>query len=120
MSPRGSSSTSFLFKSCEQVPYPDNTFDAITVCAAYHHFPDVKNFAKEAYRVLKQDATIYIAEVYYPTVIRVACNPFLPLLKEGDVKFYSPHEIITTIKGAGFIDQSYRINGHIQIVRACK
>ncbi len=113
-------SMNFSVASCEEIPFPDNSFDIITVCAAYHHFPDVAKFAREACRVLKQGGTIYIAEVYCHPVIRIFCNPFLPLLKEGDVKFYSPYEIINTLSSAGFISQTHIKRNHIQIVSACK
>lgn len=110
----------FSTGNCEQIPYADNTFDVITVCAAYHHFPYVDNFSREAYRLIKQGGTIYIAEVYYPPAIRVICNPFIPLLNEGDVKFYSPDEIMDTLSRAGFKNQTYITSSHIQIVSACK
>lgn len=106
----------FSTASCEQLPYDDHTFDIITVCAAYHHFPNVNGFTKEACRLLKKGGKIYIAEVYLPTIIRAICNPFVPLLKEGDVKFYSPDNIMETLKNAGFKKQEYVKNGHIQIV----
>ena len=35
------------------IPFDDGLFDLITVCAAYHHFPDVRAFAAEAFRLLK-------------------------------------------------------------------
>ncbi|HWP80473.1 MAG TPA: class I SAM-dependent methyltransferase, partial [Candidatus Acidoferrum sp.] len=79
----------FSVGSCEALPYPDGSFDVLTVSAAYHHFPHVGVFAREAHRVLKPGGKIYIAEVYYPAVYRALFNPLLPLLKEGDVKFYS-------------------------------
>lgn len=110
----------FSIGNCEQIPYADNTFDVITVCAAYHHFPYVDNFSREAHRLIKKGGTIYIAEVYYPPVIRVICNPFIQLLNEGDVKFYSPDAIMSTLSRAGFINQTYITSSHIQIVSACK
>ncbi len=110
----------FSTGNCEQIPYADNTFDVITVCAAYHHFPYVDNFCREAYRLIKKGGIIYIAEVYYPSVIRVICSPFIPLLNEGDVKFYSPDEIMDTLNRAGFKNQTYITSSHIQIVSACK
>ncbi|MPN65051.1 hypothetical protein SDC9_212830 [bioreactor metagenome] len=110
----------FFIGSCEQVPLPDQTCDVITVCAAYHHFPHVNLFAKEAYRLMKKDGAIYIADVYYPAAIRILCNPFVPLLKEGDVRFYSPEQIVCTLNKAGFHDATYTISNHIQIVSARK
>ena len=45
----------FSAGSCEQIPYADNTFNVITVCAAYHHFPNVTKFCEEAYRLMKKE-----------------------------------------------------------------
>lgn len=68
----------------EKADHYDNTFDGrtfdlITVCAAYHHFPDVKAFAAESHRLLKTEGCLYIADVYYPALVRFLCNPFVPL-----------------------------------------
>ena len=110
----------FLTANCEELPFADGTFNIITVCAAYHHFPNVFYFAKEAYRLLKVGGQIYIAEVNYPAVIRAICNPFISLSRAGDVKFYSPDEIMETLKSVGFQKTSHIKNGHVQIVNACR
>jgi ubiquinone/menaquinone biosynthesis C-methylase UbiE len=110
----------FSVNRCEELPMADSAFDIITVCVAYHHFPDVHNFAKEAYRVLKEHGQIYIAEIYYPSVIRGICNPFIRFSKAGDVQFYSPDEIIKTLKDVGFKNERYMKNGHVQIVTASR
>ncbi len=100
---------------CENMPFDDRIFDLITVCAAYHHFPDVKAFAAEAHRLLKTEGCLYIADVYYPALVRFLCNPFVPLSKAGDVRFYSPKEIIKTFENSGFRKISHTISGHIQL-----
>jgi ubiquinone/menaquinone biosynthesis C-methylase UbiE len=91
----------FCVSSCDKTPFEERTFDAITVSAAYHHFPDVKSFAKEAVRLLKPQGTIYIAEVHYPLFLRIILNPFFPLSKAGDVKVYSPKEIKDNFESHG-------------------
>ena len=48
---------------------------------------------KEMKRILKPKCVIYIADIYYPLIIRAILNPFVPLSKAGDVKFYSLKEI---------------------------
>lgn len=110
----------FSTGSCERIPYADNLFDVITVCAAYHHFPSVDRFSEEAYRLMKKGGSIYIAEIYYPPFLRMLYSPLIPLMREGDVKFYSPDEIMKTLSNAGFHDSNFIINGHIQIVSATK
>lgn len=110
----------FVSANCEQMPFESGTMDVITVCAAFHHFPNVSKFAQEAHRVMKKNGIIYIAEVYYPAFIRTIVNPFVPLSKAGDVKFYSPKEIQNTLQNAGFkLDNFYR-ERNIQIAIAIK
>ena len=110
----------FCVANCDEIPFADQTFDVITVSASYHHFPHVNRFASEAYRLLKDGGTLYIAEVYYPALVRILCNPLVPLMKDGDVRFYSPREILCTLGKAGFEQQTYQTQGNIQLVRATK
>lgn len=105
---------------CEKIPFEDDFFDLITVCAAYHHFPNVRAFASEAYRLLKTGGRIYVADIYYPEFLRFILNPFVPMSKAGDVRFYSPKEIIRVFEDAGLRHENLVISGHIQIVVAEK
>lgn len=110
----------FEVAGCEQLPFDDHIFDLVTVCAAYHHFPDVNAFAAEMDRVIKPKGCLYIADVYYPSWIRIICNPFVPLSKAGDVRFYSPQEIIRTFERVGFREIYLHISGHIQMIELQK
>ena len=101
---------------CENIPFQNETMDIITVCAAYHHFPDVAIFAAEAKRLLKPNGMLYIADVYLPAFWRVSLNPLVPLSKAGDVKFYSPKEIVKNFEKFGFINTGIKIINNIQII----
>lgn len=105
---------------CDQLPFEDLFFDVITVCVAFHHFPNVDAFARETARVLKPNGVIYIAEVYYPALIRGICNPFVRFSRAGDIKFYGPEEIAGLFRAQGFVDDVRQIQGNIQIVGARK
>ena len=83
----------FQVVDCEAIPFDDNIMDIITACAAYHHFPDVKSFAREAKRALKTSGSICIGEVHKNAFFCLVCNPFSPFSNVGDVKFYSPNQI---------------------------
>lgn len=106
----------FKVAGCENIPLEDNSVDVISVSAAFHHFPDVHAFAKEASRVIKPAGNLYIAEVYLPPILRVICNPFVPFTNEGDVRFYSSKEIRQIFAACGFNCQNIFIKGHIQII----
>lgn len=104
----------------DALPFEDASFDVITVCAAFHHFPDVASFAGEAGRVLKPGGMLYIAEVYYPSLLRMLCNPLIRLSPAGDVRLYSPEEILRVLANAGFQKDAQRIQERIQIICAHK
>ena len=107
----------FHVSSSEALPFSDNSMDLIVVCAAYHHFCDVKGFAKEAARVLKPDGVIYIADIYVPSLLRILINPFVPLLsKKGDVKIYSPKAITDNFSQYSFKDENFVKQGTLQVV----
>ena len=106
----------FYTAGCEAMPFQDSSMDIIAVCSSYHHFPDVTAFAREAMRVLKSNGKIYIADIYLPSILRKIINPFVPLSKDGDVKFYSPREIIDNFNAVGFENLDIKIHGHIQII----
>lgn len=110
----------FAQAGCDALPFEDAFFDILTVCAAYHHFPDVAGFAREAFRVMKPNSALHIAEVYYPPLIRALCNPLIHFSPAGDVRFYAPDEIIEVLEEAGFRRKASLQHGHIQIVSVNK
>ncbi len=109
----------FEVTSCEHSSFPSQMFDVITVCAAYHHFPDVKAFAQEASRLLKPNGLLFIADVYYP-FFRVFANLLLPFSEAGDVRCYSPDEIRKNFESFGFEKIGLRKRGLMQIVKMRK
>lgn len=75
-----------LLADSENMPFKDNSFDAITVAFGIRNFESLKNGLKEIYRVLKPNGTFVILETSVPTK-----TPF----KQG-YKFYSQY-ILPTI-----------------------
>ncbi|MCH5296157.1 MAG: class I SAM-dependent methyltransferase [Ruminococcus sp.] len=107
----------FYVARCDELPFKNGEIGMMTVCAAFHHFPNVENFAKEAGRVIKKDGMLYIADVYLPTIFRVICNPFLKFSKSGDVKFYAPNEIVSLFENYGFTVSAVEISGMVQMIK---
>lgn len=110
---------SFYESACEKLPFENEQIDTITISAAFHHFPDIKAFAKEAHRVLKQGGRIYIAEVHWP-IFRYIANIAFPFLSSGDVKIYAPNEIVSCFENAGFKNESVLVEGKIQLIEMKK
>ena len=110
----------FQLAPCDALPLQNETFDAVTVTVAFHQFPNIYGFAKEALRVLKPKGTLYIAEVYYPLLLRIIFNPFVRFFRAGDLKFYAPEEVSKVLRNTGFLNESVIIAGNIQIIQGYK
>ena len=99
--------------SCEDTPYEDNSFDVITACMAYHHFPDKDAFAKEALRIMKPNGTLYIADPNFPLPIRKIIN----LLAKGfNGEFMTSREIAERFGRYGFVPVATFKDHYAQLV----
>jgi ubiquinone/menaquinone biosynthesis C-methylase UbiE len=90
------------------LPFEDRFFDIITVCAAFHHFTEPLKFISEAKRILKPGGYIYVADPYFPPIVRQITNIILPLLKMGDVKVYAKAELLRMFQDEGFKNMSVK------------
>jgi ubiquinone/menaquinone biosynthesis C-methylase UbiE len=88
--------------SCETTPFEDQTFDTITVCMAYHHFSNKKDFAKEASRILKPGGCLLIAD---------PCIPFIPRKT-----IYGLAELLLNFQQYGFLLDAVAIKGYAEAI----
>lgn len=105
--------------SCDELPYKEQQFNDITVCMAYHHFENKAEFAKEAYRVLKQGGSLYIADLRLPKHLRIIINKLMNHLNIVG-HFFTCEELIEQFKKYGFIYDKSITNGRVQIVKLIK
>ena len=110
----------FVAAPCDKLPYQDDFFDRVTVCAAFHHFPDPAAFLREARRVLKPGGGLTIAEFHYSAPVRFLLNPLIRFSPAGDVKMYSPAELTALLEQAGYLAPSVLVCGSIQMIEAQK
>ncbi len=109
-------SMDFFVAGCENLPLENKSAQVMTVCAAYHHFPNVERFAEEAERVMTTGGILYIAEIFLPAVLRAVCNPFVRFSPAGDVKFYSSGEISSLFAKYGFVTKDVVKDGKVQLI----
>ena len=99
--------TSFVVGDCENIPFPENTFDAIISSNSFHHYPNPQAFFNSAYKVLKKNGRLILRD--YTTKSKILlwlCNhvemPLAHLCGHGDVRLYSGAEFQKFAESAGF------------------
>lgn len=106
--------------SADNICFEDGIFDLITVCCAFHHFSEPRGFMREAYRLLKKNGTLSIAELSPKAIARWIDNLIIPHMKMGDVKIYSIKELHSFFEDVGFANISYIKEGNKIVIQGTK
>lgn len=78
----------------ENLPYANRSFDIITCCSSFHHYPNPQKALAEFQRVARPAGTLIICDMDLPDAARLIANHILfPLQKKGDVHVYTHWEI---------------------------
>ncbi len=106
-------SFAFSVSNSDELGFDDSFFDAITVCAAFHHFSEPLRFLRESSRILKSGGCLFIMEPYFNPVTRSIFNMLIPFMRMGDVKVYAKREVREMIASVGLVEVHYsRQAGH--------
>lgn len=85
------------------LPWPDETFDIATMTAAIHHFPHPERVIGHAFRVLKPDGRLIIAEPFFFFPILQMENLLLKIYPlNGDLGFFSQRGLRRLVEHCGF------------------
>lgn len=101
------------------LPFADNSFDYLTISDALHHFRQVKPALKEAARVLKPGAKIYILE-FDPETIFTKIIIFFEKLAGEPVNFYKPKKLSEMMAENGLETRHEYLNKSLYIMCAEK
>lgn len=104
----------------DSISFAGDMFDLVTVCCAFHHFSKPDDFMSEAYRVLKENGKLVIADPSPFPVMRWIENLIIPRMKMGDVRMYKTEELLGFFKAAGFENISYIKKGAMVIAEGTK
>lgn len=77
----------------EHLPFSDETFDLVYCNDSFHHYPNPRRAAFEAWRVLRPGGTFVAGECWLPAPARQVMNAFVPYGGSGDVRIYSEAEL---------------------------
>lgn len=80
-----------------ELPFDNNYFDYIIISDALHHFQHVQAALKEAARVLKPGAKIYILE-FDPSTFLSRVIIFFEKLAGEPVNFYQPQKLVSMVR----------------------
>lgn len=93
----------------DDLSWPDNSFDIITLTGVIHHFYRLNDAIKEAYRVLDKQGKLIILDPWFPIIIRQILNSWLYFFPhDGDYRFYTPRRINKMLREIGLINIRYR------------
>jgi ubiquinone/menaquinone biosynthesis C-methylase UbiE len=100
---RGLSNITTKRGKAEQLPFPDGTFDIVTVRQAPHHFGDIQSAIREMARVAKEGARIVIVDSYAPDdpILDRQWNHIEKLRDPSHVRNYTPREWRELVSSAG-------------------
>lgn len=83
-----------LLGDSEHIPFPDNSFDAITVAFGVRNFENLDKGLSEMYRVLKPGGRLVVLEFSRPKqpVFKALCNFYMNVLTPGIGRIFSKNK----------------------------
>ncbi|MGR1083794.1 class I SAM-dependent methyltransferase [Olegusella massiliensis] len=103
---KGLSNAEFLVGDAENLPFGDESFDAVLCSNSFHHYPNPGAFLREAYRVLRSGGKLILRDYTSNDVVVWLMNTFeMPLARlagHGDVRILKMKEYRELVEAAGF------------------
>jgi ubiquinone/menaquinone biosynthesis C-methylase UbiE len=100
----GVTNVSFVQGDAENLPFPEESFTTVTCRIAAHHFPDIRAFVKEAYRVLKRNGLFILVDNVAPE--RKELDRFYNLIEKrrdpSHIRAHKKTEWISMLEHEGF------------------
>lgn len=104
----------------ESLPFHDEAFDLVYCNDSFHHYPDARKAAFQAWRVLAPGGRLIVGDCWLPAPFRAIMNAAMPYGGEGDVRMRSEGEL-RAVLGAWFSEVSWHREGWTACVAvACK
>ncbi len=97
--------TQFIVGDSENLPFNDESFDAVICANSFHHYPNPQKFFNGVYRVLKPNGRLVLRDYTTNPVMLWMINhielKLANLFGHGDVCTYSPAQIKAMCEAAG-------------------
>ena len=109
----------FIVGDCENLPFEENTFDAIICSQSFHHYPNVQDFFNSVYRVLKPGGRLVLRDMTMGGAGRWFANhiemPLINLTGHGDVHVYGRDEVDKLCRNAGLVMELFEKRGFCRL-----
>ncbi|MBR6873427.1 MAG: class I SAM-dependent methyltransferase [Ruminococcus sp.] len=105
---------------CEDLPFEENSFDAVICCQSFHHYPNVQDFFNSVYRVLRPGGRLVLRDMTMKSgAVRWICNhiemPLAHLAGHGDVRIYGREDVRRLCKNAGLHMEMFEKRGFCRL-----
>lgn len=105
---------------CENLPFPDNSYDVVICCQSFHHYPNVQDFFNSVYRVLRPGGRLILRDMTMDSAaVRWFCNhiemPIINLFGHGDVRVYGRDDVNRLCKKAGLKMELFEKRGFCRL-----
>ena len=105
----------FVAGDCEDLPFPENSFDVVTCSMSFHHYPDPEQFFISLRRVLRPGGRLVLRDMASGSslVMWLINHIEIPLvnkiLHKGDVRVYSRNDIQRLCDVSGLKLERYEV-----------
>lgn len=100
------SNTEFIVGDSENLPFTEESFDAVICSNSFHHYPNPQNFFDSTYQVLRKGGRLILRDYTSSDFIVWLMNhlelPLANLIGHGDVKICEVTEFIAMAEKSGF------------------
>ena len=105
---------------CENLPFEENSFDAVICSQSFHHYPNVQDFFNSVYRVLRPGGRLVLRDMTSTWApVRWFMNnietPIINLTGHGDVHVYGRDEVKRLCDNAGLVMEMFERRGFFRM-----
>jgi ubiquinone/menaquinone biosynthesis C-methylase UbiE len=86
----------------EKLPWPKDSFDAVTINLSFHHYEHPETVLTEVHRVLKNNGRVIVGDMCPPFPLIRFVNLLMRFGHGGDIHLYSQMEMRKLLNQTGF------------------
>ncbi|MCM1326164.1 MAG: methyltransferase domain-containing protein [Bacteroidales bacterium] len=105
----------FVAGDCENLPFPDNSFDVVTCSMSFHHYPNPERFFISLQRVLRPEGRLVLRDMASSSSLlmwfynRIEIPLINKILHKGDVHVYTRTDIRRLCEASGLKLERYEV-----------